>query len=146
MQNAKKYPPLPIQCMYQCVHSPFLHQLFLPLSVSLLTFQPPFPSSSPHFLIGVFYGKCSCPWLLPQCLMECHTLWPLAACLCTSCTCLCLTSNSTHSLSRTQKHTLLVVIHTLMQLAHIKHTGYCCLSQQTTYPCVFTLPVYPTFL
>lgn len=82
-----------------------------------------------HTLPSVHNCKSSCLWLSSQCLMVCCSLWPLAVCLCTPCTCPSLTSNSTthihsgsHSLSHTHKnaqtHTCLALIHTLICLTH----------------------------
>lgn len=96
----------------------FVSLLFL--SNSLLNWHPSFPCAF-RTLLSVHNCNSSCPWLSSQCLMVCRSLWPLAVCLCTPCTCPSLTSNSTmhihsvsHSVTRrnAETHTCLAVIHT----------------------------------
>lgn len=121
MQKAEKQPPHPI-LPHQCVllFNLFLSFFFLSLNMTLLTIH-----------LSAQDGKSSCPWLPSQCLMECLSLWPLAVCLCTLCTCPCLRSNSTthirslsHSVTHQnmETHTCLAVIHTLMHLTYINQT------------------------
>lgn len=102
------------------------HMPYCSISVWFLSFYLSFLSFSLYPLVFLYWlsispslpffytlpsvqdGKSSCPWLPQQCLMECRSLWPLAVCLCTSCTCPCLKSNSTthiQSLSHSVRHT-----------------------------------------
>lgn len=86
--------------------------------------------------------------------MECRSLWPLAVCLCTSCTCPCLKSNNTthiHFLIHSRKHrnTHMSGCNTHTNASYIHKPNLIpLLSRQTTNPFVFTLsplPVYPAF-
>lgn len=84
--------------------------------------------------------------------MVCRSLWPLAVCLCTPCTCPSLTSNSAvhiHSVSHSvthrnaETHACLAGTHTLMCVTHI-HEYHC--SSQTNYlPLCFSSSCVPHF-
>lgn len=100
---AKTASPSPM-CVSLSVLS-FFVLVFLHIFFIEFTFLLPFVFST---LLWAHNGKSSCPCLSSRCLMVCCSLWPLAVCLCTLCTCPFLTSNSpTHiqSVTHTNAHT-----------------------------------------